>query len=286
MSADNWQLDVDVYADVSCPWCYLSHARFSSALESLGTLLPPAKVRLAVRPFFVNHAQRLLADGSERPADQKAVEQPPPADEWEDMERKEKGARVKAFVQEAGLPMKPLKTAGKGKKLPDTTDAHRLLRWLQGLHEGEPCLADADPARERGAYAERLGYGAMGKLYDLAFAEGKDVADPENLAALLPALGLPPSAAQSALAFLRSPSLRREVLEAEHEVRERGVTGVPWYDFKVVDANGGVDGDDRVLISFELVGAQDPESFARLVKRAVEKGGVQMRKRYGEGANM
>ena len=96
---------------------------------------------------------------------------------------------------------------------------------------------------------------------------------------------IPQSALDAARAFLQTPSYRTSILTTEHLGREElGVTGVPWYRFSVVDLNLPNDApeEERVLISFELVGAQDAENFARLVGRAMMKGRERMGRKYGK----
>lgn len=103
------------------------------------------------------------------------------------------------------------------------------------------------------------------------------------VAALSKSTSLPPSTLSSASQFLSSPSLKRSILLTELSARnDHGVTGVPWYRFQVVDNNiTNKEDEERSLISFELVGAQDKENFERLVGRAVMKGRERMEKRYG-----
>lgn len=187
--------------------CYLAHKRFVSALAALESAklpqtLPKDKVRIRVHPFFVNHKQRLLEDGSERPAvSAEDLVAAKPMDPFEDEERKEKAARLKELAAQDGLIIRPGKNAGdtsqpssasNPRQLPNTTAAHRLLRWIQNSEEGYayPLSTPEDPKMglengwnkqrdEEGAYEERLPYKVLEQLFKVQFEVGGNLDDVE-----------------------------------------------------------------------------------------------------------
>ena len=155
-------MQIEVYADIACPWCYIGERRLERALAER----PDLRVERHWRPFQLQH------------------DMPAGGVPWGEFVERKFGGPARAqtgFAQVA--------TAGQGEgirfafdlmpKAPNTRDAHRLIRFA------------ADRGREW-AMAEAL--------FAAYFSEGGDITDREQLVALAEHVGLDPAAARACLA--------------------------------------------------------------------------------------
>lgn len=181
-------MELDVYSDVVCPWCYLGHRRLVAAIERMG---PDGEdIHLRWRAFQLD--PRATAE----PGDLRTV-----------LERKygpgafeAMGARLGALGVEAGIDYRFDLALRVG-----TFDAHRLIQWTQ-----------ATDRPRVDALAERL--------FRAYFAEGANVADHPTLIGLADDVDLDPDAAGELLA---SRSFADEVMADQADAIESGITGVP-----------------------------------------------------------
>lgn len=203
----------------------MAHPRFLKALSSLDSsaspapdpsqLIPHQQVRLRYHPFFVNHKQRLLEDGSERPAEQpdkygrvkNDVSLTKLTDPYEEAEKREKASRLKELAKQDGLILRfkndeeergdtgsPSSSQNVRKGLPDTTKAHRLLRWIQRSEKDSEdyfFVCEENDARmgteggylaerdEEGPYEERTVNKVVEKMFKVQFAELGNIEDDE-----------------------------------------------------------------------------------------------------------
>ena len=204
-------MTLDVFADIACPWCYIGEARLRAALDAR----PGLAVERRWRPFQLQPG--LPRTGTPRDAF---------------FERKFGGAgamqqafdHVAAVGQRDGLRFDFSRLAG----APNTTDAHRLV--LLGETRGRAFeTADA--------------------LFEGYFADGRDLNDPADLAAIAEHAGL---AAGDARAMLESDRFEAEVAQSQTVAQRAGISGVPLYLF---------DGQ------FALSGAQPAEAFLQAFDR-------------------
>ena len=174
---------VDVISDFVCPWCYIGK-------RHLDALRAEVSIETRWHPYFLNpdvpsggmdRAEMILA-------------------KFGSVERaRELGRAVEHAAREAGLHL----DLGVAKRVPNTTDAHRLMRWAGG--QG---LADA--------LAERL--------FAAHFVDGRDIGAPDTLAGLAAEVGLD----RALVAELLAGDADREAVQAQADhVRAIGVTGVP-----------------------------------------------------------
>jgi predicted DsbA family dithiol-disulfide isomerase len=188
----NPSVNVEIFADVVCPWCYLGQARFRQALAAYD-----GDVQVTWRPFQLDPSAPAVATpvsahlaakfgGPERVA--------------------EAHDRLRGLTAAEDLPYEP----EHGLHV-NTGDAHRVI-WLAG-REGGPPLQDA--------VAERL--------FRAQHAEGRDLGDAATLAELAGSAGLAPGSVRSLLA---SDEGRAELEQDLGRAREMGVTGVPFYLFE------------------------------------------------------
>lgn len=205
---------IEVYADVACPWCYVGRKRLEKALQNR----PDLDVERLWRPFQL------------RP-DMPAGGVPWQKFALEKFGGAENMGRAFAHVAAAGEPDGLRFDFDRVASAPNTVDAHRLI-----LHAAEG--------------------GAQWKMADTLFrgyfAEGRDLDDTEDLAALAGEAGLDPD---EAAAFLAGDAGTRAVWESQRTAAELGVAGVP---FCVVDGRYAVSGAQPAevwLRTLEAIGA-------------------------------
>ena len=142
-------------------------------------------------------------------------------------------ARLASVAAGEGLPLRDL---GEQAMRPNTFRAHRLLTAaLQAGPEVQQALADG--------------------LFHAYWAEGLDVGDPDVLAGLAEAAGLPAARAREVLS---GEDFSGEVRAEERRAQESGIRAVPTFVI------GG---------RFAVSGAQPPDALAQAVRHALGAGG-------------
>jgi predicted DsbA family dithiol-disulfide isomerase len=188
------RIDVDVWSDVVCPWCYIGKRRFEAALDRVADEFD---VRITYRPFQLDPGADPSLSGPARDA----------------YERKFGGAEraQQIFDHVTGI------AAGSGldfhlddAKRANTMRAHRLL-WL------------AQATGHQGALKERL--------LHAYFTDGLDIGDIDTLAGLASEVGLP---SEQVRTFLLSDDGTEEVLAQIRWATEHDITAVPTYVFSGV----------------------------------------------------
>lgn len=209
-------MQVEIFSDVACPWCYLGKARFERALAAF----PQADdVEVVYRPY------QLRPDKAERPE---------PHHEWMAANYQSSAAGIVAgearlveLGRAEGLTFDFERTVEN-----NTLLAHRLLR-LALLEFGPKIQAVLKD-----------------RLLTAHFAEGKDIGDRAVLADLAAEAGLD---RDRAVAFLATDEGREEVL-AEIELAQRtGITAVPTFVFEGKWAVQGGQPTDTFLQALEQV---------------------------------
>jgi predicted DsbA family dithiol-disulfide isomerase len=212
-------VQVDVWSDVVCPWCYIGKRRFEQAMERLAERGGPA-VEVAYRPF-------LLDPGA--PAVGRPVR--------EVYEKKFGGPEAAQAI----LDRVTTEAAGEGLLFrldlavrANTLSAHRLLVL-------------ADRSGRQAELKERIMAGY--------FTEGLDIGDHEVLAAMAAEVGLDEATARS---WLADGAGRDEVAAGLEFAADHGLTSVPTY---VINRR------------MALPGAQDPDTFVRMIERVAATDG-------------
>ncbi len=206
-------LQVDVIADLICPWCYLGKRRLDDALSAVHG---PSLV--SWYPFQINPAMPSAGMALDEYLDKRfgSAEKLQPAMDELALIGKAEGINF---------------DFDKLKRIPNTLDAHRLMK----LAETEE-LSTSDLAE---------------KLLRGFFEGGLDIADRDVLIDIGGGSGLSPTEINE---MLDDDLSRRLVLSQEAHVRQSGVTGVP--DFLI---------NKRLF----AVGAQSTESLVNIFDRAM-----------------
>jgi predicted DsbA family dithiol-disulfide isomerase len=175
---------VDLVSDFVCPWCYIGRHNLAQALNG-------APVALRWHPYFLNPN---VQPGTDRNAYMIA--------KFGSLERaRELGRNVEAAAAAAGLPLDLTRV----KTMPDTANAHRLMRWAAGAGAG---VADTVAAG----------------LFAAHFDEGRDIGDVEVLADIAADAGMD----RALVVDLLASDADRVVVEDQAErARDAGISGVP-----------------------------------------------------------
>ncbi|MDI3471512.1 MAG: 2-hydroxychromene-2-carboxylate isomerase/DsbA-like thioredoxin domain [Pseudolabrys sp.] len=213
---DQTPVRIDIVSDIVCPWCFIGKRRLEKAIA----MKPDIPVELHWRPYFLN--DWIPREGISR--EQYLTTKFGGVDRYTAIAQ-----RVAAAAREEGLTY----AMDKISRQPNTTDAHRLIRW-----------------------AESIGKAAEMKqtLMNLYFTEGADLTDRAVLANAAAAVGLDRAKVEAALASDKSVAQIEREAEA---AKEAGIQGVPMFIF------GG---------RFAVSGAQSPEYLAEAIERAAQAG--------------
>lgn len=180
-------LNIDVYSDVICPWCFVGKHRLERAL---------AAVKDRFEAHVIWHPFELNPDMPKEGLDRKAY----------------RSAKFGSWEKSLALD-EQVKTAGASeginfrhdlmKRTPNTFDAHKLI-LLAGREGVQGKVVDA--------------------VFNGYFIEGKDVGNRETLIEIATAAGID---AERVITFLESEESTNAVNEAKEKGRELRINGVP-----------------------------------------------------------
>jgi predicted DsbA family dithiol-disulfide isomerase len=198
-------MNIDVYADVACPWCYIGHARLKDALRERDDVTATVKWN----PF------QLQPDMPEEGREWRAFAE----EKFGGWERAQKMfERVEEAAEMEGLPVDfdAMTTA------PNTEDAHRLVLWAEASASGNGTAPESSPVGE--SPGERMAE----RLYRAYFAEGVNVSDRDALVDLAAQAGFDAGAARE---MLDAGTYAEAVEESQERARTFNIRGVPCYVF-------------------------------------------------------
>ena len=184
-------MQVEIWSDVVCPWCYVGTRRFEQAVAETGLdveivyrsfELDPRVPKGADGPLLVEYLERKFGDVSRVRA-------------------------AHARLTDAGSEL-DIDFRWSGMRRANTFDAHRLLAWA--LHHA-------------GVEPQRMLKKALLRAY---FTDNLDVADHEVLADLAAEVGLDRSAAEALLASDDEADFVRQEREEAHR---NGISAVPTF---------------------------------------------------------
>ncbi|HEU4799134.1 MAG TPA: DsbA family oxidoreductase [Gemmatimonadales bacterium] len=184
-------MKVEIYSDISCPWCYIGHVRLERAL---GTLASPESVEVIHRPYQLD---------PDAPASGVPIQQ---------YLEGRYGPRAGAMLEHAAGAAKAegLEINWDGALAANTLDAHRLLR-----------MAGDD-------YGAAVAHALLLKLFAAHFTHGCDVSNHEQLVGLAASVGMNVARVR---ALLATAEYRAEVMEEVAQAHRIGVRAVPTFVF-------------------------------------------------------
>jgi len=198
------KLQIDVYTDVICPWCWLGKRRLEKALESI----PSLEVDIHYLPYELNPATP--QEGIDRVKHLTAKY----GGGIEKMD-----ARIAGFGQEVGLDYHFEKIA----RIPNTFNAHRVI-WLAGK-EGVSGFAESSATAPASPDRQKTVTEALHEAY---FRDGKDIGDKKVLVEVASEAGLDREKVEK---LLNSEQGVEEVRALEEESYNLGISGVPYFVF-------------------------------------------------------
>ncbi len=183
-------MQVEIWSDMICPWCYIGKRRFETALANFAQR---ESVRVIWRSFELDpKAPRKHPGTLDEMLAHKYGVSPQQAAAMNE--------RVTGIAREVGLEYR-LNNAHPG----NTFDAHRLLHFTA---------------------TQQLGDRATERIMHAYFCEGLAVGDRAALARLAPEFGI---AENEALAMLESDAYSKEVRADEARAAKLEITGVPFF---------------------------------------------------------
>ena len=184
-------MQLEVFSDSVCPWCWIGKRRLETALAMPGC----EDVTVIWRAFQLY--PEIPAEGMDRDAFMRARFGAGGASS-------EMRQRLEAEGQKEGLTF----AFGAAKRMPNTLHAHRLERWAH--------VVGGASAQDR----------LVETLFVRYFADGQDLGDKDILAAAAGAAGLDQQAARE---WLDTSEGTAEVRHEVSWSRENGITGVPCF---------------------------------------------------------
>ncbi len=185
-------MQIEIWSDVICPWCYIGKRRFEQALAQFGHR---EQINVIWRSFELDpNAPKQYSGTPNELLSRKYNISLQQADEMI--------ARVTARAREVGLEYH-LNNARRG----NTFDAHRLIHF---------------------AVEKQVGDKAIESIMHAYFSESMPVGDRAALAKLAPKFGISES---EALAMLESDKYSDTVRADESRAAEFGISGVPFFVF-------------------------------------------------------
>jgi predicted DsbA family dithiol-disulfide isomerase len=189
------ELEIEVVADVVCPWCYLGWARLKKALE----LRPGVKPALSWRAYQLDPS--LPPEGADYQTYMTEKFKRRMGKDFDPERIRESRENLAQLGREDGITF----NFDKIKKAVNTNGAHRLIRWAAA--EGK---------------LDEVADGVM-RAY---FTEGRFIGDEKELIKIGVAAGM--DAAKLKKRFATDEG-RDEVLRETEEASDAGVSGVPFY---------------------------------------------------------
>lgn len=206
-------LNIDIYSDVVCPWCYVGKRRLERALKTWNSSLP---VNIQWRPFQLNPT--MPSDGMDRRAY---------------LEAKFGGAAAARSIYEqvtaAGTAERIPFAFDRIVRTPNTFAAHRLI-WWAGRHGKQDDTVEL--------------------LFRRYFLDGGEIGITDVLASIAAEVGLDRAATET---FLQSPDGVEEVKKEEAAGRRLGIRGVPYFVFNGADALSGAQPPEQFVATFREV---------------------------------
>jgi predicted DsbA family dithiol-disulfide isomerase len=149
------KLNIDVHADVVCPWCYLGLVRLKKALE----MRPDVEPEINWRPFQL--APALPEEGVDYREHM--------AKKFDPAKMKEMQANMTAWAKEEGV----IFNFAAIQRAPNTNAAHRLIRWAKAAGK----QSEVAEGVMRAYFSEGKFIGDVNVLADIGAAAGLERAE-------------------------------------------------------------------------------------------------------------
>jgi predicted DsbA family dithiol-disulfide isomerase len=182
-------LNIEVYSDVICPWCFIGKRRLEKALALIDQ---KQEVRVHWLPFQLNPT--MLKEGIDRTNCRIRK-----FGSWQGSQKLD--AQIVAVGESGGFQF----AFDRIERTPNTLDAHRLF-WLPDQMGVQHAVAEG--------------------LFRAYFTEGRDISNPNTLVDVVVEAGLDRQAAD---ALIDGDEGMNAIREARDQARQIGVQGVPFF---------------------------------------------------------
>jgi predicted DsbA family dithiol-disulfide isomerase len=213
-------MDVEIWSDVMCPFCYIGKRKFEQALSQFPNR---DDIRVVWKSFQLNPD---MQTDSETSINQYLAN----VKGWSLEQAEQMNDRVTAMAQEVGLTYRFDKAV-----VANSWDAHRLIQ-LAKQHD--------------------LGDAAEERLFKAYFTEGRNTADHTTLLELGTDIGLE---ADEITAMLSSDQYGQAVDQDLYEARQIGVRGVPFFVLNHKYAVSGAQQPETFLGALQTAWAELPQ---------------------------
>lgn len=183
-------INITIYSDLICPWCYIGQRRLRDGLKLLGT--SANEVDIHWKAFQLNPA--MPVEGLNRKRYRSAK-----FGSWARSQAMD--AQVVSVGKSLGLSF----SYDKIHITPNTFKGHRLIWWSRRFGKQDQMAV---------------------ALLEAYFSNGLDVGNSKILAEIAATIGI---SGEAAATFLASEEGMKEVMEEEKEARLGGVNGVPFF---------------------------------------------------------
>ncbi|WP_259779825.1 DsbA family oxidoreductase [Aestuariispira ectoiniformans] len=206
-------MEIDVFSDPICPWCFIGKRRLSKALE----MRPDNQVRVKWRAFQLN--PEMPHEGMNRAAYLQAK-----------FGGEDNAARVYDNIAAVGKSVGIDFRFDLIQRTPNTLDAHRLIRYFQATNHPDT-----------NAFVTRL--------FEAYFLEGLDIGDVSTLVQLAGSFDVTKA---EVLDLLASDQFRQEVVDEDVLARRIGINGVPCFIVDGQYALSGAQEPEAFMPLFDL----------------------------------
>jgi len=208
-------LQVDIYSDVICPWCFIGKRRLQAALEEVG---PAQPVHVRWRPFELNPT--MPKGGMDRRSY---------------LEAKLGGAASLQTMEDRLIHAGRLDGVDfafdRIARIPNTFDAHRVI-WFAGQKGCQDDIVEA--------------------LFYAYFTDGCDIGNHDSLAGIAADCGM---SRETVLEFLTRDQAAHEVRAEEAVGHRLGIRGVPYFLLNGRLSVSGAQPPDVLVSAIRQVGA-------------------------------
>jgi predicted DsbA family dithiol-disulfide isomerase len=227
-------VDIEVFSDVVCPWCYVGRQRLARAAELLAD---KHEIRVTWKPYQLN--PWIPPEGMDRA-------------EYRRMKfgSAERSSGMDTRLQEAGRGEGIELAFDKIARTPNTLQAHRLI-WLAGQRGRQIEVVDA--------------------LFRAYFTDGKDIGTDAVLAEIGTSAGLD---ADEVARFLATDEGLAEVEEEEQVGRSLGIDGVPFFLLADKYGVSGAQPADVLVNVIERVVEMEAEEKRKLIPMGITAEGA------------
>lgn len=206
-------MQVEIYSDMVCPWCFIGKRRWEQAIETAGYA---NHVQVTWRPFQLNPT--MPKSGMDRRTY---------------LEAKFGGAEARREIEErlakTGVADGIMFAFDRIARTPNTFEAHRLM-WFAQQHKKPDDLAEG--------------------LFHAYFSEGRDIGDGQTLIDIAAEIGLDRDGTRQ---FLASGQGVEEVRTEEAAGHRLGIRGVPYFVLNGMYAISGAQPPDIFVSVLEKV---------------------------------